>query len=87
MKVTPKNENVLIVLDENDKEEVGGVILPDTITVKPTTGTVVTTSVDEQEYKAGDKVVLPKNVGIEIDVNDDKCMLIKATDILATFTD
>ena len=87
-----RGDRVLVKpLDETEKRQ-GGIIIPDTAKEKPQQGTVIAVGsgrVDDDgkrvppEVKKGDKVLFGKYSGTEIDIDDEKYLILREGDILA----
>ncbi len=93
MKINPLADRVLVKpLDETETKK-GGIIIPDTAKEKPQEGEVVAvgkgrlSSKGERispEVKKGDKVLFRKYAGTEVNVGDEKYLILQETEILAT---
>jgi chaperonin GroES len=92
MKVHPLADRVLVKpLNEAEKKK-GSIIIPDTAKEKPQQGSVIAVGdgrLDERgkrvplEVKKGDKVLLGRYSGTEIDIEDEKYLILREDDILA----
>ena len=91
MNIKPLDDRVLI--QQNDAEETssGGIVLPDTAKEKPQRGKVVSLGpgrlLDTGNrspicLKKGDDVYYGKYAGTEVDIADDKFVIVKETDVL-----
>jgi chaperonin GroES len=91
MNIKPLDDRVLI--QQNDAEETssGGIVLPDTAKEKPQRGKVVSLGpgrlMDTGNrspicLKKGDDVYYGKYAGTEVDIADDKFVIVKETDVL-----
>lgn len=93
MQVRPLGDRVLVKpIDEPEKKK-GGIIIPDTAKEKPQQGVVIAVGKGRLlesgeraalEVKKGDKVLFRKYSGTEIDIEDDKHLILGESDILAT---
>lgn len=87
MKIKPLADRVLISPAPAEEKTVGGIIIPDTAKEKPLQGTVVATGEgkadEEMVLNEGDKVLYGKYAGTEIDVDGEKLLIMRQTDILA----
>jgi chaperonin GroES len=79
-------------IDEPEKKK-GGIIIPDTAKEKPQQGEVIAVGKGRLlesgeraalEVKKGDKVLFRKYSGTEIDIENDKYLILGESDILAT---
>jgi chaperonin GroES len=79
-------------IDEPEKKK-GGIIIPDTAKEKPQQGEVIAVGKGRVldsgersalEVKKGDKVLFRKYSGTEIDIENDKYLILGESDILAT---
>jgi chaperonin GroES len=92
MKIHPLADRVLVKpLDEKETKK-GGIIVPDTAKEKPSRGTVVAVGdgrIDDggkripPEVKKGDTVLFGKYSGSEIDIDNEKYLILREGDILA----
>ena len=93
MQVRPLGDRVLVKpLDEPEKKK-GSIIIPDTAKEKPQQGEVIAVGKGRVldsgersalEVKKGDKVLFRKYSGTEIDIENEKYLILGETDILAT---
>jgi len=79
-------------IDEPERKK-GGIIIPDTAKEKPQQGEVIAVGTGRLlesgeraalEVKKGDKVLFRKYSGTEINIEDEKYLILGETDILAT---
>jgi chaperonin GroES len=93
VQVRPLGDRVLVKpLDEPEKKK-GSIIIPDTAKEKPQQGEVIAVGKGRildsgeraaLEVKKGDKVLFRKYSGTEIDIENDKYLILGESDILAT---
>jgi chaperonin GroES len=93
VQVRPLGDRVLVKpIDEPEKKK-GGIIIPDTAKEKPQQGEVIAVGKGRLlesgeraalEVKKGDKVLFRKYSGTEIDIENDKYLILGESDILAT---
>ena len=92
MKIKPLEDRVLVAPSEAEAKTAGGIVLPDTAKEKPMMGKVVAcgpgvlTDSGERakmEVKVGDVILYGKYTGAEIEVDGDKMLIIRESDILA----
>jgi len=69
-----------------EKETKGGIIIPDNINKRPSSGIVVqrgnSSTEVEMEIKIGDHVVFPEGVGQEVEINGKSYLLMTQKDTL-----
>lgn len=87
MKIKPLADRVLVRPVAAEEVTVSGIIIPDTAKEKPLKGTVLAagngTKDEEMVVKEGDTVLYGKYAGTEIDVDGEKLLIMRQTDILA----
>lgn len=92
MKLTPLGDRVIIKLLEQDEVKKGGIIIPDTAKERPQEGEVVAVGKGrrdnkggriELEVKKGDRVLFGKYSGNEINLDDEKYLVVKEDEIIA----
>ena len=91
LKITPLEDRVVVIPDDEAETMRGGLYIPDTAKEKPTQGEVI--AVGEGRYergsrvpmdvKVGDKVLYGKYSGTNITLEGEEVVIIKASDILA----
>jgi len=93
-KLVPLHDRVVLKRDEAEGKTAGGIVLPDTAKDKPQKGTVISVGegVITREgkrhaltLKPGDRVIFSSYAGDEINVGDEKYLLLRESDVLATF--
>ncbi len=86
MNIKPLADRVL-VLPAQAEEKVGGIIIPDTAKEKPQRGKVVAvgngTKDEEMILKEGDTVLYGKYAGTELEVDGEKYLIMRQSDVLA----
>lgn len=86
MTIKPLADRVL-VLPAPAEEKVGGIIIPDTAKEKPQRGKVVAagdgTKDDPMVLKDGDTVLYGKYAGTELEVEGEKYLIMRQSDVLA----
>ncbi|HDI11177.1 MAG TPA: co-chaperone GroES [Candidatus Acetothermia bacterium] len=86
MKIKPIGNRVLIrKLEKEERRTPGGIVLPESVKdEKAVRGEVVAVGTAEKiEVKEGDKVLVSAYAGTEVNIDDQKYLLVKTTDILA----
>ena len=93
MKVNPLSDRVLVKPIDRSETVKGGIIIPDTAKEKPQEGEVVAVGKGRlsdagerisPEVKKGDKVLFRKYSGTEINIDDEKYLILQENEILAT---
>lgn len=86
MNIQPLADRVL-VSPAAAEEKVGGIIIPDTAKEKPLHGKVVAagngTKDEEMVLKAGDNILYGKYAGTEIELEGEKYLIMRQSDVLA----
>lgn len=82
-KVQLLGEKVLIKPDPIEEKTASGLYIPDTAKEKPQRGTVleVGSSKDAIDLSIGDIVLYSKYAGTELEINDEKCLLMNFSDL------
>lgn len=87
MNIKPLADRVLINPAKAEEKTVAGIIIPDTAKEKPLKGEVVTvgegTKDEKMVLKAGDTVLFGKYAGTEIEVGEEKYLIMRQSDVLA----
>jgi chaperonin GroES len=92
MTVRPLADRVLVKPLEEKEKKKGGIIIPDTAKEKPQQGEVFAVGegrIDDKgkrippEVKKGDKILFGKYSGTEIEIEDEKYLILREGDILA----
>ena len=86
MNIKPLADRVLVV-PAPAEEKVGGIIIPDTAKEKPLRGKVVAagngTKDEDMVLKAGDEVLYGKYAGTELELDGEKYLIMRQSDVLA----
>ena len=86
MNIKPLADRVL-VKPAPAEEKIGGIIIPDTAKEKPLRGEIVAagngTKDEVMELKTGDVVLYGKYSGTEIDLEGEKFLIMRQSDVLA----
>lgn len=86
MKIQPLADRVLIT-PAAAEETVGGIIIPDTAKEKPLRGKVIAvgngTKEEEMVLKKGDEVLYGKYAGTELELDGEKYLMMRQSDVLA----
>lgn len=87
MNIKPLADRVLILPAPAEEKTIGGIIIPDTAKEKPLKGEVVAvgqgTKDEEMLLKVGDTVLYGKYAGTELEVEGQKYLMMRQSDILA----
>lgn len=87
MKIKPLADRVLILPIKAEEVTVSGIIIPDSAKEKPLRGTVIAagngTKDEEMVLKENDTVLYGKYAGQEIEVDGEKCLIMRQADVLA----
>ena len=87
MNVKPLSDRVLIQPTAAEEVTVAGIIIPDSAKEKPLRGTVLAvgpgTKDEEMQLKAGDTVLYGKYAGIEVEIDKEKVLIMRQSDVLA----
>jgi chaperonin GroES len=91
MKLRPLDDRVIVKQSDAQEKTSGGIFLPDTAKEKPQTGTVVAVGPGklldsgkrgEMSVKKNDEVVYGKYMGSEVEVDRQKYVVLRESDIL-----
>jgi chaperonin GroES len=90
-KIVPLCDRVLLEREEPEERTAGGILLPESSRDAPSIGTVV--AVGEGEYrdnhlvpiklKKGQKVLMPKYVGMQFKINKKSYVIVKYSELIA----
>ena len=87
MNIKPLADRVLIKPAPAEEKTVGGIIIPDTAKEKPLEGEVLAvgggTKDEEMVLKAGDRVLYGKYSGTEVELDGEKYLIMRQSDVLA----
>jgi chaperonin GroES len=89
MNIKPLGNRLLIKPIVEEKKTESGIVLPDSAKEKPQRALVIEVGSLEDDYdiNKGDKVIFAKFAGTEIEMNDEKHIIIDVDDILAKVED
>ncbi|MFA5554893.1 MAG: co-chaperone GroES [Phycisphaerae bacterium] len=91
MKLRPLEDGVVIKQLEAEEKTAGGIILPDAAKEKPQMGTVVAIGpgktlengkICKMNVKKNDQVIYPKYIGNDVEIDGDKYIICRESDIL-----
>lgn len=87
MKIQPLADRVLIKPAAAEEKTVGGIIIPDTAKEKPLKGSVIAVGNgikdEEMVLKAEDTVLYGKYSGTEVELDGEKYLIMRQSDVLA----
>lgn len=86
-KIQPLLDRVVVRPTAAEEKTVGGIIIPDTAQEKPLRGEVIAvgkgTKDEEMVLKVGDQVLYGKFAGNEVEIDNEKLMIMRQSDVLA----
>ena len=86
-KIQPLLDRVVIRPTAAEEKTVGGIIIPDTAQEKPLRGQVIAvgkgTKDEEMVLKEGDQVLYGKYAGNEVEIDKEKLIIMRQSDVLA----
>ncbi len=86
MNIKPLADRVLVA-PAPAEQKVGGIIIPDTVKEKPLRGKVIAvgkgTKDEEMVLKEGDEVLYGKYSGTELELDGEKYLIMRQSDVLA----
>ena len=87
MNIRPLADRVLIRPTAAEEVTIGGIIIPDTAKEKPLKGEIIAvgngTKDEEMILKSGDTVLYGKYAGTEIELEGEKFLIMRQSDVLA----
>ena len=87
MKIKPLADRVLVLPAPAEEKTIGGIIIPDSAKEKPLKGKVIAigngTKDEEMVLKPDDTFLYGKYAGTEIELDGEKYLIMKQSDILA----
>ena len=87
MNIKPLADRVLIKPAAAEEKTLGGIIIPDSAKEKPLKGEIVAvgngTKDEEMVVKVGDTVLYGKYAGTEIELEGEKYLIMRQSDVLA----
>ena len=88
MTIQPLGDRVLVKIEDADQQTAGGIYIPDTAQEKTQNGVVLAIGDDEEiKVKVNDKIIYDKYAGTTVKVNDEEQLIVKASDVLAVYSD
>ena len=87
MNIKPLADRVLVKPAAAEEKTVGGIIIPDTAKEKPLQGSVLAVGIgtkdEEMVLKAGATVLYGKYSGTEVELDGEKYLIMRQSDVLA----
>ena len=87
MNIKPLADRVLVKPAPAEEKTIGGIIIPDTAKEKPSKGEVIATGNgtkdEEMIVKVGNQVMYGKYAGQEVEIDGEKYMIMRQSDIMA----
>ena len=87
MKIKPLGNRILAKkIEEEERRTPGGIVLPESAKsdkVVRAKVVAVGTNKEKIEVKEGDEIIVSSYAGTEVEMGEDKLLLVKATDVLA----
>ena len=87
MNIKPLADRVLVKPAAAEEKTAGGIIIPDTAKEKPLQGEILAvgqgTKDEEMVLKAGDQVLYGKYAGTEVELDGEKYIIMRQSDVLA----
>lgn len=86
MKIKPLGNRILAKkIEEEERRTPGGIVLPESAkSDKVIRAKVIAVGSNEKiEVKEGDEIIVSSFAGTEVEMGEDKLLLVKATDVLA----
>ena len=87
MNIKPLADRVLIKPAPAEEKTIGGIIIPDSAKEKPLRGEIVAvgngTKDEEKVVKPGDTVLYGKYAGTELELDGEKYLIMRQSDVLA----
>jgi chaperonin GroES len=87
MSIKPLADRVLVRPATAEEKTIGGIIIPDSAKEKPLKGEIIAvgngTKDEEMILKKGDQVLYGKYAGTEIELEGDKFLIMRQSDVLA----
>ena len=86
-KIQPLADRVLIKPEAAEEKTVGGIIIPDSAKEKPLRGEILAvgegTKDEAMVLKVGDRVLYGKYAGTELEIDGEKYLIMRQSDVLA----
>lgn len=84
MNIKPLGERIIVKPLKQEEKTEGGIFLPETASKeKPQQGNVIAVGPDFKGVKKGDKVLFAKYAGTEVEIENEKYLVLGEDDVLA----
>ncbi len=83
MKIRPLGKRVLLRTIKMDQITTGGIHLPDVAEDKPVKGEVLSVGTEDTSIKVGETVMFGKHAGQNIELEEEKYLMINEGDVMA----
>lgn len=84
MNIKPLGERIIVKPLKQEEKTEGGIFLPETANKeKPQQGNVIAVGPDFKGVKKGDKVLFAKYAGTEVEIENEKYLVLGEDDVLA----
>ena len=84
MNIKPLGERIIVKPLKQEEKTEGGIFLPETASKeKPQQGNVIAVGPDFKGVKKGDKVLFAKYAGAEVEIENEKYLVLGEDDVLA----
>lgn len=81
--IKPLNDYIVVTVIDENKDEVNGLIVPDTAKAKPNKGKVIAVSDGAKKVvQDGDIVIWPTLLGVNMTIEGQKVVVLKLEDIM-----
>ena len=94
MKIRPLHDRIVVKRTAEDTTSSGGIVIPDSAAEKPSKGEVIAVGngklldngkTHALDTKVGDKVLFAKYSGTEVDIDNEKYLVMREDDVMAVF--
>jgi chaperonin GroES len=92
MNIRPLHDRLIVKREAEERKSPGGIVIPDTVTEKPTFGKVIAVGkgkilengeVRPPDVKRGDKILFAKYSGTEVKVDGEELVVMREEDVMA----
>lgn len=87
LKIKPLADRILVESDKAEEKTSSGIYIPDTAQKKPKRGTILAVGNGKKdepmELKIGDKVIYSDYAGNEIEIEEEKYLVLRQSDVMA----
>ena len=87
MRLEPLESYVILRQEKPEETTSSGIILPGQTAERPQYATVIAIGPDVDDISINDKVIYSKYAGTQVTIEEDSCVIIKNSDILAIIKD